>query len=116
MDEGNGQAVTKTLQSPGQKIAFDSELPGCGTCVVIFRHHCHPNVALLHPGVDMVGAEETEGMAAEDVWEEVEGSHIELDVSAGEYRPLDQIWCPENPSCIVPLRMSVIKCRRSLLV
>jgi hypothetical protein len=44
-------------------------------------------------------------MAAEDVWEEVEGCHIELDVSAGENRPLDQIWCPENPSCIVSLRM-----------
>lgn len=105
MDAGNGQAVTKTLPSPGQNLAFGSEPAGCGTWVAIFRHHCHPNVALLHPGVDKVGAEETEGMAAEDAWEEVEGCHIELDVLAGEHRQLDQIWCPENPSCIVSMRM-----------
>jgi len=102
---GNGQTVTQTVPCPGQILVFGSVPPGCGTWVAIFRHQCQPNVALPHPGVDKVGAEETEGMAAEDVWEEVEGCHIELDVSAGENRPLDQIWCPENPSCIVSLRM-----------
>jgi hypothetical protein len=105
----NRKALTMTLPSPGADLAFGIETPGCGTVVAMFRHNCVPNVALVRPGVDKVGVGETEGMAAEDVWEGEEVSHIELNASAGEHCLLNQIWCPGHPSCIVSLRIQVIK-------
>lgn len=114
MDAVDGQAVKMMLASPGEDLAFGIETPGRGTAVTSFRHNRHPNVALVRPGVDKVGVEETEGTAAEDVWEVAE-SRIELNVSAEQHRPLDQIWCPENPCCIVSLRIQVVKCTRPLL-
>jgi hypothetical protein len=48
--------------------------------------------------VDKVGVEEIEGMVAEVV---VGAFHIELSTEAEKHRPLNQIWCLENPSCIV---------------
>jgi hypothetical protein len=107
MDAANGKAMTMMLPSLDENLAFGNETLGCGKVVAIFHHHCHPNVPPVHPGVGKVGAEETEGMAAE-----VEECHIELNVSAVQHRPLDQIWCLENPSCIVTLRIPVIKCTK----
>jgi hypothetical protein len=69
--------------------------------VALFHHHYYPKTVLLvRPGVDKVGVEGTEGMVAEDV---VEGFRIVPNRQAEKHRPLDQIWCLKNPSCIVSL-------------
>jgi hypothetical protein len=99
--------MTKWASTPEENAAFGNETPGRGMEEAKFHHHhCYPKTALVHPGVDKVGVEETEGMVAEDVGE---AYHIELSRLAEEHRPLGQIWCLEKPSCIVLLSSQEVR-------
>jgi hypothetical protein len=105
MSEVNGKAMTmtKSTSTPEKNLAFGNEILGCDMVEAMLLHHCYLQVALVHPGVDKVGVEETGGMVAEDVGEEVEACHNELNTRAEEHRPLNHNRCLENPSCIVLL-------------
>lgn len=107
MDEVNGLMMTNWVGTQEVNTAFGNETPGRGTEEAMLHHHCNPQTVLLvRPGVDKVGVEGTEDMVAEDV---VEGFRIEPSREAEKHRPLDQIWCLKNPSCIVSLSIQEIR-------
>jgi hypothetical protein len=88
--------------SPGGNAACGNAAPGHCKEEGTFHHHC----CLVLPGADRVAVEGTEGMVAEHV---VEAFRTELSTQAEKHRPLELVWFPENPSCIVPQSIREIK-------
>lgn len=85
---------TQRASSPEGNTAFGNGAPRHCTEGEMFHSHC----CLVHPGVDRVAVEGTEGMVAGD---EVGAFHTELSIQAEKHRPLEQVSFLENPSCIV---------------
>jgi hypothetical protein len=96
------KTTTKSTSVAQRNLAVGTEILGCHKVEATLLHRCYPKVALVHPGVDKVGAEGTGGMVAEDVWGE-EACHNEPNAKGEQHCPPSQVWCLKNPSCIVLL-------------
>jgi len=101
--------MTESVRILAQNLVCGNETLGCDTVEAMFLHRCCPNAAPVHQGVDKAVVEETEDTVAEGVGEGAEACHIELNTEVGEHHPMDQIWCLENPSCIVLLKSQAMR-------